>query len=160
MADFFDVVIKDVELYGAGAETSEPVSAVNANRRVATANANNDSLVDSLTVWSRTHTDVQHPTDRFDIPDVDEFSHDAQVDTALHGPVDEGAAWIGQQVDRALQEAHFVNSRNLTSHCRGNPVFLQQFLEAMKIFWHPIWLHVLCLLTLRMHSQLSQVLML
>ena len=62
MADFFDVVIKDVELYGAGADTSEPVSAVNANRRVATANANNDSLVDSLTVWSRTHTDVQHPT--------------------------------------------------------------------------------------------------
>ena len=32
----------------------------------------------------------------------------------MHGPVDEGAAWIGQQVDRALQEAHFVNSRNLT----------------------------------------------
>ena len=114
MAEFFDVVIKDVELYGAGADTSEPVSVVNANRRVAIANANNDSLVDSLTVWSRTHTDVQHPTDRFDIPDVDDLSHDAQVDAALHGPVDEGAAWIGQQVDRALQEAHFVNSRNLT----------------------------------------------
>ena len=159
MADFFDVVIKDVELYGAGADTSEPVSAVNANRRVATANANNDSLVDSLTVWSRTHTDVQHPTDRFDIPDVDDLSHDAQVDAALHGPVDEGAAWIGQQVDRALQEAHFVNSRNLTQSLLWE-LFLQQFLEAMKIFWHPIWLHVLCLLTLRMHSQLSQVLML
>ena len=32
MADFFDVVIKDVELSGAGADTSEPVSAVNASR--------------------------------------------------------------------------------------------------------------------------------
>ena len=47
MADFFDVVIKDVELYGAGADTSEPVSAVNANMQT-------DVLqlqMQTMTVW-------------------------------------------------------------------------------------------------------------
>ena len=116
MAEFFDVVIKDVELYqtGAAADTSEPVAAVDANKRDGTGNAHNDSLVDSLTVWSRTHTDVEYPTGAINLHEFDDVSHVAQVDTASHEPVDEGAAWIGQQVDRALQEAHFANSRNLT----------------------------------------------
>ena len=50
MAEFFDEVIKDVELYqtGSGADTPEPVPA---------ANVRDDSFVDSLTVWSQTHTD-------------------------------------------------------------------------------------------------------
>jgi len=54
MAEFFDEVIKDVELYqtGFGADTSEPVPA---------ANVRDDSFVDSLTVWSQTHTDLQNP---------------------------------------------------------------------------------------------------
>ena len=57
MAEFFDVVVKDVELYqtGPGADTSEPVPAVNAF---------DNSTIDSLTVWSQTHTDLQDPAHR------------------------------------------------------------------------------------------------
>ena len=114
MAEFFDKVIKDVELYqtAAGTDTSEPVTAVHVNNPVATANANVDSLVDSLTVWSRTHTDVQHPAGIPGFSENGELLHDDHVEVVVHEPVDEGASWISHQVDRALQEAHFVNSRN------------------------------------------------
>lgn len=114
MAEFFDKVIKDVELYqtAAGTDTSEPVTAVHVNNPVATANANVDSLVDSLTVWSRTHTDVQHPAGIHGFSENGELLHDDHVEVVVHEPVDEGASWISHQVDRALQEAHFVNSRN------------------------------------------------
>ena len=46
MAEFFDEVIKDVELYqtGSGTDTSEPVPEFNVH---------DDNTVDSLTVWSK-----------------------------------------------------------------------------------------------------------
>ena len=104
MVEFFDAVIKDVEFYhsGLGAETSEPVPAVNAC---------DDNTIDSLTVWSQTHTDLQDPAHRYPFSKSDEVAHDAQVETPLPNDAGESATWTGLQIDRALQEAHFVNSR-------------------------------------------------
>lgn len=106
MDDFFDVVIKDVELYqnGSGADTSEPVPADNLRH---------DSFVDSLTVWSHTHTDLQNPAYRCAISETDGHFHDGQVETPLPDAAGENATWTDLQVDRALQEAHFVNSRSV-----------------------------------------------
>ena len=104
MADFLDVVVKDVELYetGCGAVTSEPVPTVNAGA---------DSTIDSLTVWSQTHVDSQDPADKCSFSKSDHSVYDAQVETPLPNDTGDNATWTGSQIDRALQEAHFVNSR-------------------------------------------------
>ena len=105
MEDYFDVVTKDVELYQtvSGAETSEPVPA---------ACVRNDSDVDSLTVWSRTPATFMNPSHKCTISECDEPFHDVHVEPRLHDASGETATCTGQQVDRALQEAHFVNSRH------------------------------------------------
>ena len=105
MEDYFDVVTKDVELYQtvSGAETSEPVPA---------ACVRNDSDVDSLTVWSRTPATFMNPSHKCTISECDEPFHDVHVEPRLHDASGETATCTGQQVDRALQEAHFFNSRH------------------------------------------------
>ncbi|CAL1153065.1 unnamed protein product [Cladocopium goreaui] len=104
MAEFFDVVIRDVELYnsGLGTDTSEPVPTVNAHV---------DSVVDSLTVWSRTHTGFQNPAHAITLSDGNALHDEVSADPPELELLNQHETWTGSQIDRALQEAHFINSR-------------------------------------------------
>ena len=104
MAEFFDVVIRDVELYnsGLGTDTSEPVPTVNSHV---------DSVVDSLTVWSRTHTGFQNPAHAITLSDGNALHDEISADPPELELLNQHETWTGSQIDRALQEAHFINSR-------------------------------------------------
>ena len=104
MAEFFDVVIRDVELYnsGLGTDTSEPVPTVNLHV---------DSVVDSLTVWSRTHTGFQNPAHAITLSDGNALHDEISADPPELELLNQHETWTGSQIDRALQEAHFINSR-------------------------------------------------
>ena len=104
MAEFFDVVIRDVELYnsGLGTDTSEPVPTVNPHV---------DSVVDSLTVWSRTHTGFQNPAHAITLSDGNALHDEISADPPELELLNQHETWTGSQIDRALQEAHFINSR-------------------------------------------------
>ena len=104
MAEFFDVVIRDVELYnsGLGTDTSEPVPTVNSHV---------DSVVDSLTVWSRTHTGFQNPAHAITLSDGNALHDEISADPPELELLNQYETWTGSQIDRALQEAHFINSR-------------------------------------------------
>ena len=104
MAEFFDVVIRDVELYnsGLGTDTSEPVPTVNSHV---------DSVVDSLTVWSRTHTGFQNPAHAITLSDGNALHDEVSADPPELELLNQHETWTGSQIDRALQEAHFINSR-------------------------------------------------